>query len=113
MKLLQKQIVRHLIDSGQQTSYGLSKLIKKSIPSIEYALLELVDIGVIVAIQENGKTTYDIHPFFRDVKAKEKIGKKIVDILKIIEQTGEPPSLKGYIAILEIIIDTIDMQNSF
>lgn len=112
MKLLQKQIVRHLIDSGQQTSYGLSKLIKKSIPSIEYALLELVENGIVLSNTDNGKTVYSIHPFFKDQKATTDVGNKIVEILKVIEQTGEPPSLKGYIAILESIIDAIDMQNS-
>lgn len=112
MTALQGKIIRALIENGGHTSYGLSKLIKKSIPSIEYALVELVENGVVLSNSDTGKMIYSPHDFFKNKKAAKEVGTLIVEILKIIEKSGDPPSSKGYVSILETVIGSIDIKNS-
>lgn len=111
MKDLQRAILDCLIDKGGLTAYGIRKIIKKSVPSINYAIMGLVDIGIIIAEYDGRKTTYTAHPIFYNDEAIAEVGGEIIKVLKIIEKSGDPPTAQGYIDILGTIIAHIEIQN--
>lgn len=109
MKKLQKGIIECLIKEDVLTSYGINKVLRKTISGIEYALQDLVNNGVVIQKPNGKKTVYQIHPFFKDDEAIKKVGSEFTKVLKIIESTGNPPTIKGYLDMLDIILEHVDM----
>lgn len=113
MNELKMEIVKCLIENGELTSYGINKILRKNVPGIEYALQGLVDSGVVISISEDKKTVYDVHPFFDNEEAIKEAGEEISKILTILEKSGGPLTLQGYIDMLKIIMEIgVHIQNS-
>ncbi len=110
MKKLQKDIVNCLIENGTLTTYGINKILRKNIPGIEYALQGLVSNGIILPKDNGKKTVYQVHPFFKDDAAIKKVSGEFTKVLKIIEGSGDPPTIEGYLDILDIILQHVDMK---
>ncbi|KKN21318.1 hypothetical protein LCGC14_0926600 [marine sediment metagenome] len=111
MKELQTSILECLIGKKELTAYGIRKITKKSVPSIEYAIMGLVDSGVVIAKHDGRKTTYSAHPLFYNDKAMAEVGEEIIKVLKIIEKSGEAPTAQGYLDVLSIILAHVEIQN--